>query len=411
MRLNRYLLLSPFCLWTVTWIITLSLFFIFPPAQVNPIYFFKKKEFLIFLLATIFFGVGALVPLLAYFNKIHSVESKVLFLEFKKSINAEKLYYFLLFLYFFYFVGYIADTMESGYIPFFFEGDKEWARQHFGAFLFHLGTDSIFVVLYLSFIFNMLSTNKYKKNLIKIFSIIGFILYFLTLNRMHLIFALISIFLTMFLFKRISILKISIYLSLMFLILVGILLYRVSQYNGGLLYLKNYADVESSNLLTIIFINMIYYININVLNIVNLIQNIHDNYWGIYTFRWFITLTGIKFLDYDFFENLYYPYLFQSIQYRGYNTFTFFKNLYLDFGTIGGLIASYLLGFLYGVFHVYIIKKKYILPVYMLLINDIIFSFFSLRISLVNFTPLILVAMIGLIWSRKTKKNKYSNIK
>lgn len=340
------------------------------------------------LLSIIAFSAGNLIANTVFISqRLYSLDSIRSNFK-KKKFNHYKLLIFIVALFIIYLSSWVLEIILYGEIPIFsLQPDK--ARTEFGVFGIHLLVNLFPSILFLCVEYFVLQTDQTKhKIFVWTIFFITFFSYLFLLQRLNYFFwGTLTFAFLYYCSSSFNLKKIIIGLIILIIIMWGINSIRVAQYATQFLYviskMKYSSDYAS-------FTGPYMYVVMNLENFARGIDKLQQNSYGILTGDWILALVGIKSWIGDYFNINYRKFVYSS-----YNTYPIFWNYYYDFGLIGAVISSLVLGYISSLFYFLFritMKLKY-LVMYAIILFGIIMSFFTNI-----FTSLNVVANIFLLW-------------
>jgi len=305
-----------------------------------------------------------------------------------KKFNLNKLLVFLVGLFIIYFSAWAFEIILYGEIPIFsLQPDK--ARTEFGVFGIHLIVNLFPSILFLCIEYFVLQTTQTKhKIFVWVIFFITFFSYFFLLQRLNYFFwGTLTFTFLYYSSNSLNLKKIITGLIILIIIMWGINSIRVAQYATQYLYviskMKYSSDYAS-------FTGPYMYIVMNMENFANGVNRLQQHSYGILSGDWFVALIGIKSWLAEYFNVDYRKFVYSS-----YNTYPIFWNFYYDFGLIGVVISSLVLGYLSSLFYFLFritMRLKYMV-MYGIILFGIVMSFFTNIFTSLNF-----MANILLLW-------------
>lgn len=305
-----------------------------------------------------------------------------------KKFNLSKLLVFLIGLFIIYLSAWTLEIILYGEIPIFsLQPDK--ARSEFGVFGIHLIVNLFPSILFLCIEYFVLQTTQTKHKIFvwSIF-IITFFSYFFLLQRLNYFFwGTLTFTFLYYSSNSLNLKKIITGLIILIIIMWGINSIRVAQYATQYLYViskmkysSDYASLTGPYM----------YIVMNMENFANGVNRLQQHSYGILSGDWFVALIGIKSWLAEYFNVDYRKFVYSS-----YNTYPIFWNFYYDFGLIGVVISSLVLGYLSSLFYFLFritMRLKYMV-MYGIILFGIVMSFFTNIFTSLNF-----IVNILLLW-------------
>lgn len=320
-------------------------------------------------------------------HRLYSLESIRSNFRMKK-FNLSKLLVFLIGLFIIYLSAWTLEIILYGEIPIFsLQPDK--ARSEFGVFGIHLIVNLFPSILFLCIEYFVLQTTQTKHKIFvwSIF-IITFFSYFFLLQRLNYFFwGTLTFTFLYYSSNSLNLKKIITGLIILIIIMWGINSIRVAQYATQYLYViskmkysSDYASLTGPYM----------YIVMNMENFANGVNRLQQHSYGILSGDWFVALIGIKSWLAEYFNVDYRKFVYSS-----YNTYPIFWNFYYDFGLIGVVISSLVLGYLSSLFYFLFritMRLKYMV-MYGIILFGIVMSFFTNIFTSLNF-----IVNILLLW-------------
>lgn len=320
-------------------------------------------------------------------HRLYSLESIRSNFRMKK-FNLSKLLVFLIGLFIIYLSAWTLEIILYGEIPIFsLQPDK--ARSEFGVFGIHLIVNLFPSILFLCIEYFVLQTTQTKhKIFVWAIFIITFFSYFFLLQRLNYFFwGTLTFTFLYYSSNSLNLKKIITGLIILIIIMWGINSIRVAQYATQYLYViskmkysSDYASLTGPYM----------YIVMNMENFANGVNRLQQHSYGILSGDWFVALIGIKSWLAEYFNVDYRKFVYSS-----YNTYPIFWNFYYDFGLIGVVISSLVLGYLSSLFYFLFritMRLKYMV-MYGIILFGIVMSFFTNIFTSLNF-----MANILLLW-------------
>ncbi|MCC6256475.1 MAG: oligosaccharide repeat unit polymerase [Ignavibacteriaceae bacterium] len=340
------------------------------------------------LMGIIAFSLGNLIAnTVLISNRLYSLKSIRSNFRMKK-FNLNKLLVFLVGLFIIYFSAWAFEIILYGEIPIFsLQPDK--ARTEFGVFGIHLIVNLFPSILFLCIEYFVLQTTQTKhKIFVWVIFFITFFSYFFLLQRLNYFFwGTLTFTFLYYSSNSLNLKKIITGLIILIIIMWGINSIRVAQYATQYLYviskMKYSSDYAS-------FTGPYMYIVMNMENFANGVNRLQQHSYGILSGDWFVALIGIKSWLAEYFNVDYRKFVYSS-----YNTYPIFWNFYYDFGLIGVVISSLVLGYLSSLFYFLFritMRLKYMV-MYGIILFGIVMSFFTNIFTSLNF-----MANILLLW-------------
>ena len=305
-----------------------------------------------------------------------------------KKFNLSKLLVFLIGLFIIYLSAWTLEIILYGEIPIFsLQPDK--ARSEFGVFGIHLIVNLFPSILFLCIEYFVLQTTQTKhKIFVWAIFIITFFSYFFLLQRLNYFFwGTLTFTFLYYSSNSLNLKKIITGLIILIIIMWGINSIRVAQYATQYLYViskmkysSDYASLTGPYM----------YIVMNMENFANGVNRLQQHSYGILSGDWFVALIGIKSWLAEYFNVDYRKFVYSS-----YNTYPIFWNFYYDFGLIGVVISSLVLGYLSSLFYFLFritMRLKYMV-MYGIILFGIVMSFFTNIFTSLNF-----IVNILLLW-------------
>ncbi len=301
----------------------------------------------------------------------------------------------------FYLIAFIIEVILFGELPI-FSSKPDRARMDFGVFGLHLLVNQIPVILILCVQYWILNYGRSEKNIVILFIFLtSFFSYLLLLQRLnYFLFAVVAFVLFYYLTHAITFKRLII-----FLLLIGTLLWfiqsiRISAYAAQFFYITSHVKYSSDYA----FITAPYmYIVMNLENFAKGVQLLERNSYGLLTFEWLFSISGLKNWLSEYF----------SINYRefvrtGYNTYPFLWSFYFDFGVIGVTIlslgAGYISSLIYNLMRTTLELRYFV--IYGVILFGIIMSFFTNIFSSLN-----TVSNLIILWFVNSIIYKSNNLK
>lgn len=318
--------------------------------------------------------------------KINNVSSMDRRLVLKNNLAKEKMRTALIISYILSFIAYFIEVIDAGYIPIFGNNMSDYAN--FGMSYVHYLVVSLGIILVLTFLYFIIYE---KDKYLGILFIIGLLILISMLNRHVIIFTAIGIVMSINFFKKRLKLE-SILLFVFFALIIFTILGSFRNVTPE--FLMNYFGYEEKH--NLVFMWAYYYLTVGFSNLQNIINLKPPFSYGIQTFTPLWTFTGFKKL------------FVESMHPNFSGVGTFLEGYYLDFGLIGIIVLPFLL----GVFCKYIylrINTKSIgivnFTIYLTIVNQLIFSFFTDYFSYTHIPLQIIVAAIIYIFSYYKSEN------
>jgi oligosaccharide repeat unit polymerase len=318
-----------------------------------------------------------------------------------KTINNHALLGCIVFLFSLFVAAYIVLVLAGREIPL-FSAQPGQARKEFQLFGVGLVINSVVIIISLTVLYCITETNKINSKIFLIFiSLITFILYAMTLQRLDLFTTIIVSFVLIYYLKE------RIRLSTTFIYsLIILAIFLLSSVRSGLTY--SYILFVTSKMRVSPYWAVItepyMYIVMNLEMFVHSINRLDHFTYGYYTFDFVTALTGLKHWLSSYFNLNETPYL-----YSPYNTYTAFWTYYRDFGILGvfliGLLGGSGISALY-----YSLRKKPQYPSLMLYCYSVYIMLLSIFNSQIGFLWILYeVGLSYLIVYFISKNNKPNN--
>ena len=340
------------------------------------------------LMGIIAFSLGNLIAnTVLISNRLYSLKSIRSNFRMKK-FNLNKLLVFLVGLFIIYFSAWAFEIILYGEIPI-FSLQPDTARTEFDVFGIHLIVNLFPSILFLCIEYFVLQTTQTKhKIFVWVIFFITFFSYFFLLQRLNYFFwGTLTFTFLYYSSNSLNLKKIITGLIILIIIMWGINSIRVAQYATQYLYviskMKYSSDYAS-------FTGPYMYIVMNMENFANGVNRLQQHSYGILSGDWFVALIGIKSWLAEYFNVDYRKFVYSS-----YNTYPIFWNFYYDFGLIGVVISSLVLGYLSSLFYFLFritMRLKYMV-MYGIILFGIVMSFFTNIFTSLNF-----MANILLLW-------------
>jgi oligosaccharide repeat unit polymerase len=319
-----------------------------------------------------------------------------------KDISSTVLFRFILIFFILYSVVYLIEWNKYGTLPL-FASYPDRARSEIPIFGIHLLIGGMPIILFLIIEYFIIVPSQIKKKLLlAVLFLIVLLSYFFLLNRFYyVLFFIVTLVFAYYTSRYIRFKNVLFAFILLVSLLAFLQYFRETRYVenflyvvSGMKYSKTYAALTGPYM----------YIVMNLENFARAVVRLENFTYGYFSFDFFMALTGLKHWLSGYF----------GLQERvflvsGYNTFPFFWDFYYDFGLIGLMLLSCLLGMMSSILHLYMRFKPSIVSIalYSMMLFVIIFSFFTNALTSLNF-----VFNFGLLFfSQKLiqKKNVHSS--
>jgi len=299
-----------------------------------------------------------------------------------------------------YVIGYVVNTITTGYIPM-FAAKPSQSRTEWGSFGFGMLIFCAPVILFLVTEYIVL----FKKNklviliLIMVF-IITLVSYIFLIQRYNLVmWVCMSLVLIYYTRKKLMV-KVLISGSVFLIVVANIInSFRFARYIENYLYytskmkfLPDYA----------IFTEPYMYVVMGLENFARAIEKLEYHTWGYFTFRPYLSLTGMKRFITSVSEVEETPFLIS-----GYNTFPFHWYYYYDYGILGVMIGSFVLGFIIALIYW---RMKYHpslenISLYSICVFIMLMSFYLNPLTMLNFIFVVILIQLSQRYIMRDKRD------
>ncbi len=318
-----------------------------------------------------------------------------------KTINHNALLRYIIVLFSLFVAAYIVLVLVGREIPL-FSSQPGQARKDFQLFGVGLFINNVVIIISLTVLYCITEINKINSKIFLIcISLLTFILYVMTLQRLDLFTTIIVSFVLIYYLKE------KIRLSTTFICsLIILAIFLLSSVRSGLAY--SYILFVTSKMRVSPYWAVItepyMYIVMNLEMFVHSVNKLDQFTYGYYTFDFVTALTGLKHWLSSYFNLNETPYL-----YSPYNTYTAFWTYYRDFGILGVFLISLLGGSGISALY-YSLRKRPQYPSLMLYCYSVYIMLLSIFNSQIGFLWILYeVGLSYLIVYFISKNNKPTN--
>jgi oligosaccharide repeat unit polymerase len=300
-----------------------------------------------------------------------------------------------------YVIGYVVNTITTGYIPMFASKPSE-SRTEWGSFGFGLLIFCAPVILFLVTEYIMLF--KKNKSVILILIMIFFITlvsYIFLIQRYNLVMWICMSLVLIYYTRKKLLIKVLISGSVFMFVIANIInSFRFARYIEHYLYFNSKMKFSPDYA---IFTEPYMYIVMGLENFARAIEKLEYHTWGYFTFKPYLSLTGMKRFINSVIGVEETPFLIS-----GYNTFPFHWYYYYDYGILGVIVGSFMLGFITALIYW---RMKYNpslenISLYSICVFVMLMSFYLNPLTMLNFIFVVILTQLSQRYIMRDRRDK-----
>jgi oligosaccharide repeat unit polymerase len=289
-----------------------------------------------------------------------------------------------------YIIGYIANTIITGYIPAFTKmpaaSRTEWGSFGFGMLIFCAPVILFLVTEYLI----LFKKTRAIVLMMVTFFFITILSYIFLIQRYNLVLW-ICMSLVLIYYTRKNILK-KVFLWGSLLVSALVIIINNFRFAKHIEYYLYYISKMKFSIEYAIFTEPYMYIVMGLENFARAVEKLNHHTWGYFTFNPYLSLTGMKRFINSVNEVEETPFLIS-----GYNTFPFHWYYYYDYGILGVVVGSFVLGFIIALIYW---RMKYNpslenISLYAICVFIMLMSFYLNPLTMLNFIFVVLVTQLS----------------
>lgn len=297
------------------------------------------------------------------------------------SFNSDILFKYILLLFTAYIISYIISALVIGYIPLFTKYPGV-ARNDWGIFGFGLFVQSFPSIIYLIYLYFIITRKERNKKLILlVVFLITFLTYAFLLQRYYIAFAIIMIMATMYYFTNMLRFRNVLLITIVgFSIMFGMTFIRLTGTIANYLY---YLSDMKFSIKYAFFTEPYMYVVMNLENFSHAVDKIENFAYGLLSFDFIFAISGLKHIVAEYLRLPEFPHLITN----NYNTYTMFFVYYWDYGVFGLFLFPLLIGILFTHFYYKMRKAPSLntVAMYSIFTFVILFSFFVPVMTFLHF--------------------------